>query len=268
MRNAKAVFKKQFKGMINSPESLMQFIIFPLIAFIFKILINFEDMAEMTYEMLAAIPDMTEELLAVMPDMTFMTDQMMANMPDLTIMQAIIFAGMGLIPVVAGIIAEDIEKKSLRFLIMAGVKPSSYLLGIGGVLFFFSLLTSVAFAFIGGFGGWEFWLFSAAMLSGVAASIVLGAAIGILTKNQQSATGLAMPFAVLFGFIPVIAQFNDQVARIFRFTYTQQLNIIAANFTTSANVTPIWQSFAIMWANVAVFGFIFVLIFKAKGLKG
>jgi ABC-2 type transport system permease protein len=45
-----------------------------------------------------------------------------------------IFAGMTLVTTVCTLIAEDKEKKSLRFLIMAGVKPQEYLLGIGSVV--------------------------------------------------------------------------------------------------------------------------------------
>jgi hypothetical protein len=130
-------------------------------------------------------------------------------------------------------------------------------------MLFLSLFTSLAFALISDFSGRDFWIFFAAMMSGVTASVVLGATIGILTKNQQAAAGLAMPAAVIFGFGPVIAQFNDGVARVFHITYTQQLNIISAAQST----TPLAHSFAIMWANVAVLGVLFVVVFKLKGLK-
>ena len=49
-------------------------------------------------------------------------------------MMAAIFAGMGLINAVADSIAEDIERKSLRFLVIAGVKPHQYLVGTAGLL--------------------------------------------------------------------------------------------------------------------------------------
>ena len=246
MRNVKAIFKKQLKGTISNPEILIQFIIFPLLAFVMNLMVvtDFEGIPEDIAAMLAA------------------------NMPNMVTMQASIFAGMGLIMVMAGIIAEDMEKKSLRFLMMAGVKPGSYLLGVSGVIFCVSLLTSVAFSFIGEFAGADFWIFTAAMMSGVAGSIVLGATFGILAGNQQSASALTLPVALVLGFGPMMAQFNDRLARVLHIFYTQQLNVIANYLTVGAGDTPLWQSFAIMWANVAVLGVLFALAFAKKGLRG
>jgi len=187
-------------------------------------------------------------------------------MPNMLSLQATMFAGMALIPVVAGFIAEDIERKNLRFLMMAGVKPAPYLLGIGSVVFMVSFFSSAAFGLISGFGGMDFWIFVGAMMSGVAGSIMLGSTIGILTKNQQTATALSMPAALLFGFGPMIAQFSDRIASWLHPLYTQQLNVVADNLNGIITDTPLWQSFAIMWANVAILGVLFVIVFRKKGL--
>jgi len=257
MNSFKAVFKKQLKDFIKNPAVLIQFAIFPLLAFVINIILDFESMADsMMY-----IEGMTEEIAAAM------AYAMNDNMPNMTTMQATMFAGMALIPVVAGFIAEDIERKSLRFLMMAGVKPAPYLLGIGGVVFLISFFTSVAFGLVGGFGGLDFFVFVAAMMSGIAGSIVLGATIGILTKNHQAATALAMPVALIFGFGPMLAQFNDNIASALRFLYTQQLNIVADYLNGVAVETPLRQSFMIMWVNVAVLGFLFAAVYAKKGLK-
>jgi ABC-2 type transport system permease protein len=174
---------------------------------------------------------------------------------------------MALLPVAAGFIAEDIERKSLRFLMMAGVKPAPYLLGVGGVLYLISLLTSVAFALVGSYGGLDFLIFVTAMMSGIAGSIVLGATIGILTKNQQAATALSMPAALIIGFGPLLAQFNEGIANALRFLYTQQLNVVADRLNGLAVNTPLWQSFVIMWGNVAVLGILFAIVYAKKGIK-
>ena len=246
MRNVKAIFKKQLKSTVRSPEVLIQFIIFPLLAFMMNVMVvtDFEGVPEDIAEMLAA------------------------NMPNMVTMQATIFAGMGLITVMSGIIAEDAEKKSLRFLNMAGVKPLAYLLGVSGVIFFVSFFTSLAFSLIGGFGGADFWIFTAAMMSGVAGSIVLGATFGVLAGNQQSASALVLPAAIVLGFGPMMAQFNDALARVFHVFYTQQLNVVADYLTIGAGGTPLWQSFAIIWANVAALLVLFAAAYKKKGLKG
>jgi len=248
MSSTKAIFKKQFKGSVKNPETLIQFMIFPIMALIMGVMTNIDFEGY----------DMPQEII----------DAMIANMPNLATMMATMFAGMALIPTVAGIIAEDIEKKSLRFLIMAGVKPSAYLIGVGSVIFLVSVLTSAAFGLIAGFGGVSFLIFVVSMLSGVAASIVIGATIGILTKNQQAATALSMPIAMVLGFGPMMAQFNDTAARVLHIFYTQQLNVVADMLNNVPGVTtPIWQSIAIIWANVAVVGILFVIVFRRKGVR-
>jgi len=245
MSSTKAIFKKQFKGSVKNPEILIQFMIYPVMALVMGFMTNIDlDVYGLPQEML---------------------DAMAANMPNLVTMMACMFAGMALIPAVAGIIAEDIERKSLRFLTMAGVKPTAYLIGVGSVIFLVSVLSSVAFSFIGGFSGPDFWIFTAAMLSGVAASVVLGATIGILTKSQQSATALSMPIALVLGFGPMMAQFNDTAARVLHIFYTQQLNLVA-DYLGYGGDTPLWQSFGIMWANIVVIGVLFAVVYRKKGL--
>ena len=245
MRNVKAIFKKQIKNTVKSPETLIQFIIFPLLAFVML------SVMDMDFE---GVPEDIVELLT-------------GSMPNMVTMQATIFAGMGLIPIVVGIISEDIEKKSLRFLMMAGVKPMSYLIGVTSVVFFVSIFSSAAFSLIGGFRGQDFWIFTAAMMSSVTASIMVGAIIGVLSTHQQTAQGLAMPIALVLGFGPMMAQFNDNIARFLHVFYTQQLNLVADYLSHGVADTPLWQSFAIIWANVAVLGVLFALVYARKGLK-
>jgi len=264
MRSFKAVFKKQLKDFLKNPAVLIQFAIFPLLAFMINVILDFDSMVNV--EDIPRIEGMTEEMIAEI--MAAMMDSMNNTMPNMVTMQATMFAGMALIPVVAGLIAEDIERKSLRFLMMAGVKPAPYLLGVGGVVFLISFLTAVAFAFVGSFSELDFLIFVAAMMSGIAGSIVLGATIGILTKNQQAATALAMPAALIIGFGPMLAQFNDNIANTLHFLYTQQLNIVADYLNGATVETALWQSFTIMWANVAVLGVLFVVVYTKKGIEG
>ena len=247
MRSVKAIFKKQLKDIIKNPAVLIQFIIFPFITFAMNsIMVTDFDFEGVPY-------DIAEMILAGMP-----------NMPNMVTMQAAIFAGMGLITAISGIISEDMEKKSLRFLAMAGVKPMSYLIGVSGVTFLISFFTSAAFGLIGGFSGLDFWIFTAAMMSVVAGSTVLGATFGILAGNQQAVAGLVLPVAVILGFGPMMAQFNDNIARFLHVVYTQQLNIVADYLTIGGTDTPLWHSFGIMWANVAALGLVFTLVFKKK----
>jgi hypothetical protein len=140
----------------------------------------------------------------------------------------------------------------------------SYLIGVSGVIFLISFFTSAAFGLIGEFSGLDFWIFTAAMMSAVVGSTVLGATFGILMGNQQAASALIFPIAIILGFGPMMAQFNENIARVLHVAYTQQLNIVADYLTHGGVDTPLLHSFGIMWVNVAVLGILFVFVFKKK----
>ncbi|MGL5514839.1 MAG: ABC transporter permease [Sporomusa sp.] len=231
MRSTKAVFTKQAKDMFKNPSVLIMFVLFPAVAFIMTTFVT-------------------------IPENEYVSSNMFVTM------MASIFAGMGLIVAVSGAIAEDIERKSLRFLIIAGVKPHQYLVGVGGFFLLAATVTSMIFAFIGRFTGVELAKFLIIMVSGTAASILLGATIGMWSKNAQAAGGLAMPFAVIVGFTPMIAGFNETVEKFAGVLYTQQINVIVNDFEASI-VKPL----AVIATNIAVLTVFFVIAYKKKGLK-
>jgi len=231
MRSIKAIFIKQLRDILKNRMVLIQFIVFPLVAFIFTEMVSKPN------------PDI--------PDSMFVT------------MFAGIYAGMSVLSTTANFIAEDRERKSLRFLVMAGVKPYQYLLGIGGVMMAASLLVSVVFGLMGGFGGMDFVRFVAVVLLGSAASALLGATVGVISKNQQSAAAMAMPLGMILGFTPMLGLFSDTVQKVFGVTYTMQVNTLVNDF--SAGFT---RPFLIILANIAVFAALFVLAYKKKGLRG
>jgi len=231
MRITKSVFMKQALNMFKNPTVLVMFVIFPAVALIMTQLI--------------AKPD------DAIPYNMFVT------------MMSAIFAGMGLITASADVIAEDIERRSLRFLILAGVKPHQYLIGTGGFFLAAGAVTSVLFALIGDFTGVETAKFLAIMVSGTAASIILGAAIGMFSTNRQAATSLGMPAAMLIGFVPMIAAFNETVEKFSGFLYTQQINVIVNDFSAG-----LAKPLLVVASNIAVFAALFALAYKKKGLKG
>jgi len=225
------MFKKQFLDTMKNRLILIQFIIMPVMAWVLT-------------ELLAKASD-------DIPNNMFVT------------MFAAIFVGMGPLLTTSGAISEDRERKSLRFLVMAGVKQHEYLLGVGGFVLLVCTVISVFFGLIGGFQGIELIKFILILIFGSATSIVLGAAIGIFSKNQQAATAISVPVFMIFAFCPMIAQFNESVERVAGVLYTQQINAIVNDITMSA-VKP----YLIILANLVVFAGLFSLAYKQKGLKG
>ena len=238
MRGVKAIYKKQLKDMFKNLGALIQFIIFPVVAF------------AMTQLVALGNEDISDTMFVTM--------------------MSSVFVGMALIPTAAGIISEDRSTKSLRFLVMAGTKPYAYLLGIGGVILTASLAPSLAFTLMGRFSGYESLLFLAVLISGIVASTLIGLTIGILVNNAQAAGGLAMPFALILGFAPMIAMFNEPMMRITRFFYTQQIDIVMNSFYSVSGVqttTNYIESFGIIGANIALLGILFIFVFAKKGLR-
>jgi len=234
MKSARAIFIKQARDTLKNPSMLIQFIIFPVMAFI------------MTEFVAKPEPEI--------PNSQFVT------------MFAAMFSGMSPLVMTATAIAEDRERRSLRFLVMAGVKPYEYLCGIGGVILLASAVMSLLFAFMGGFVGAEFWKFVAVIMLGSVASVILGATVGIFSKNQQAATALGMPIAMVLGFTPMLAMFNETVEKIFNVFYTMQMNKVAIGFSfeqTESMSEPV----LIMLANIAVLTVLFILAFRMKGLR-
>ena len=231
MKSIRAIFIKQAKDMLKNPIALLPFLIFPVVAWLMT-------------ELVAKANNAIDGNLFV---------TMMAG----------IFAGFGLLQSASAAISEDIEKKSLRFLVLAGVKPHEYLIGVGGFLFMAATLVSAAFGLIGGYGVADFFRFFAVMETGSLASITLGIALGMLSKNQQAAAGLTMPVALIFGFTPMIAQFNEKIGNLTWIFYTRQINEVVNNFSAG-----IAKPLIVIAANIAVFTALFVVAYRWKGLKG
>lgn len=190
MKKVAAIFRKQIKDTLKNKEVLIQFIMFPVIATIMQNSIRIDDMPRNYF----------------------------------VILFATMYIGMSPLTSTASILAEEKEKNTLRVLLMSNVKASEYLLGVGSYIFLICMLGSVIFAMVGQYRGIEFVLFLGIMALGILISILIGAGIGTLSKNQMSATSITVIVMLIFSFLPMIAMFNEGVAKVSRFTFSQQLN--------------------------------------------
>ncbi|MCL2322213.1 MAG: ABC transporter permease [Oscillospiraceae bacterium] len=232
MNKILAIFKKQLKDTLKNKVTLLQFVLFPVMAFFLT-----EFIAKGTVGL---------------PENYFV------------IMFGTMYAG--LVPLVnmAVIISEEREKYSLKMLIMCNVKPFQYLVGVGAYVLILCTFGAVAFALIGGYSGVEALRFVLIMVLGFIASILLGSAIGIFSKNQGASTALAMPIAMIAGFVPMISMFNEKFASISKILYTQQISFLAGDLSLS-NFT--FQRFLIIGINMILFLAVFIYIYKRIDLK-
>lgn len=231
-KRIRAILKKQIKDTIKNPMTLFLFVFFPIMSVILT-----ETVAKGTDKL---------------PDTYF----------------AVLFATIfiGLVPTVsmANVIAEEKEKKTLRVLMTSNVKPLEYLCGVGILLFILCSVGIFLFSIVGGFWGYDLYRFIFALMIGVIASLLLGATIGMLSKNQMSANGIAVPFAVISAFLPMIASFSTSFNAISKFLYTQQVNYLIKDLSVS-NFSS--ERFMIIAVNMLIFLTAFVVVYKKKGVS-
>ena len=198
------------------------------------------------------------------PVMAFLFGQLMGDMDLHAAMFASIFAGTTPLIAICMTVAEDREYKSLRFLVMAGVKPSQYLIGLSSFVLLMSSLPMVVFIWMGGFTDIYLAYFIGAAFLALVASCILGAAIGIFAKNIQQATAIYTPIMMLLMMLPMIAGANETLARIAELTFSFQVLIVSV----SPEYADIPRAFMIIGINIVVLLAFFIFAYRKKGLRG
>mgnify|MGYP003473498510 FL=1 len=230
MKNITAVFLKQIKETFRNKTILIQFLMFPVMVIIMENAIKLENMPEHFFV----------KLFAVM------------------------FVGMAPLTCMSAIISEEKEKNTLRALMMSNVKPFEYLLGVGAYVFIMCIIGAVVFAVCGGYEGKDLLVFMVIMGAGILLSSLTGAVIGVFSKNQMSATSITIPVMMIFSFLPMLSMFNENIEKVARITYSQQMSILINGIGNSA-IKP--ESIIIIAVNFVVASILFTLAFRKKGLE-
>ena len=213
IQNIYALFYKQIKDVLKNLPVLVLFIVYPCIA---AVMIN-----------------------------------AMKDQPGTGTMFLSIFATMHCVftPIVAtsSVIAEEKELNTLRVLIMSNVTLREYLISIGGFIFLATLLTGSTFLCFQPLSVERSLVFLGAMAVGSLISVVLGMCIGLLSKNAAAANGLAVPFGMVFAFLPMLANFNKGMEAVSRFIYGQQISyLFSGKHITFFGIIILCINFAIL----------------------
>lgn len=225
MYKIQAVFRKQIKDTIKNKMVLINFILLPLMAVIFENAIVVEDLP----------PNYFVKMFATM------------------------YLGMSPLTAMASVISEEKEKCTLKALLMADVKGTEYLIGIGSSIFAASMLGAAVFGITGKYGGKELVQFLFIMGIGILTSLLLGAAIGAWSKNQMAATSITVPVMMIFSFLPLIAIFNTKVERVASITYSQQISVLMNNIGVSGIDV---QSVTVIGLNILAVVILFSIAYK------
>ena len=202
-------------------------------------------------------------IFLLFPAMAFIMGTLMGEAEVQAGMFAAMLVGSGPMIAIANNVAEDSEYKGLRFLVMAGVRPWQYLLGLAGSVFLMSAVSLAALVLIGGLGGDLLLRFIIVSALGLVASAILGGAIGIFAKNVQQASAIYTPAMMLLAFTPLLAGFNETVARIAEFLFPYQILMVIFN-----PYADFVRALIVIAGNAVLLLIFFAVAYQKKGLRG
>ena len=226
----KAILWKQIKDTMKNKTILIQFVMFPVMTIIMEHAIELQGMPEHFFA----------NLFAVM------------------------YIGMAPLTSIAAVISEEKEKNTLRVLQMSNVKGAEYLLGNLIYIFVMCMIGSVVIGVAGGYTGKQLLTFLVIMAVGHLISAVLGAAIGVISKNQMSATSLTVPVMMIFSFLPMLAMFNETVAKVAKFVYSHQLHLLMHDLN---RIKVSAQCLAVLGVNLICVLAVFLFAYKSGFIK-
>ena len=163
------------------------------------------------------------------------------------ILFATMYIGMAPLTSMAAIISEEKECNTLRVLLMSNVKAGEYLLGTGGYVFMICTIGALFFGIMGNFRGEE-----------------LGAAIGVRSRGQMAATSIAVPVMMVLSFLPMLAAFNEKIAKVSKYIFSQQVSKIMEGIGTHGAGT---ESMVIIGINFFAVVLFFTFCYRRYGLE-
>lgn len=220
-----AILWKQLKDTLKNKSILIQFLMFPCLTVIMENAIAIEGMPEHFF----------------------------------TCLFGIMYVGMAPLVATSAIIAEEKEDHTLRVLRMCNVSAWEYLTGNAIYVIVICMLGSLVIALTGGYRGRELLVFLVLMLIGHFISMIMGAAIGVWSKNQMMATSLTVPVMMVISFLPMLAMFNASVERVARYVYSQQLYVMM-NHPDALDIGT--ETIVVLAVNACLIAGVFVLAYR------
>lgn len=227
IQRIRAIVHKQVKDTLKNKSVLIQFLLFPIITIVMQNSISLQGMPE-----------------------NFFVD-----------LFGTMYVGMVPLVAMAGIIAEEKEKNTLRVLRMANVGAGEYLIGVGFYVVVLCLVGIFVIGLQGTYNGGELGKFVLFLGCGAIITALLGAFIGVCSRNQMSATGLSVPVMCVLSFLPMLSIFNEKIGKVSQFIYTQQVyDWVCGGMEVSG------KSLVIVLVNAVVVMALFVIGMRRRGL--
>lgn len=225
MRHIQAILWKQIKDTFKNKEVLIQFLMFPVLTFFMENFIEIENMPEHFF----------------------------------TNMFAVMYVGMAPLTSIAAIIAEEKEKNTLRVLRLSNVKAGEYLIGNAIYIWVACMIGSLVIGLAGGYTGKALVTFMTVMALGHLCSILVGAAIGVISKSQMAATSISVPVMMVLAFLPMLSMFNESIRKVAKFFYSEQISLLI-NGLPDTTITA--ENVVILVCNGVAVVTSFVLVYR------
>lgn len=229
-QSIKAILWKQLKDTIKNKAILIQFIMFPLMTIVMENAMNMPDMPAHFFVNLFGI----------------------------------MYVGMAPLTSVAAIIAEEKEKNTLRVLKMCNVRAVEYLIGNAIYIIAICMIGSLIMGFTGGYTGIDLLWFMLIMFVGHICSFLLGATIGLVSKNQMVATSITVPVMMVLSFLPMLSMFNETIKKFSKFLFSEQLYLLVNNLE---QIKITWETGVIMICNIILIIAAFLMIYKKNTIS-
>lgn len=167
-----------------------------------------------------------------------------------------------LVPIllVATIVAEEKEKGTLKLLLMSGVKVYEYFLGIAVVVMGYVIIAMLIFE---GAGATESFDYVYVVLFNIVAdliSLLIGAIIGGVTKNQTNVGPVAVPIVLIIFFLPILQMLNPKFVFGSRYLYSGILLRVMEECAYST------KDIVYMAINLVLVIIIFLFVFRKKSI--
>ncbi len=158
-----------------------------------------------------------------------------------------------LIPIslLSTVIAEEKEKNTLRTLMLSNVTAGEFLASKAVMTYFYMEIVNILLFFITGQGIADLFRFFLVTTLSSVCTILIGACIGMLAKDQMSTGVVAGPISILFLLPPIFSQVNDTVELFAR--YIPSTAMMKLFFTGNAEG----------WANSLIFQIAVILVWTA-----
>ncbi len=102
------------------------------------------------------------------------------------------------------------------------------------------------------------------MFVGHICSFLLGATIGLVSKNQMTATSINVPVMMILSFLPMLSMFNETIKKFSKFLFSEQLYLLVNDLE---QIKMTLETGIIMICNIILIIVIFLIIYKKNRIS-